>query len=213
MIGACYASQGYAVVAADYLGYGDSTEYHPYIHADSEATAAADALRAAKQAARNLGFEFDGKLFLSGYSQGGHATMALHRYLQEELNSEFTVSASAPMAGPYEPAETIRLVLQNPDWPTSVQAAFLLVAYNKIYALFASLDEAILPKYTANLETLLPGEFSINEVVRMLPAKPEDLLQPAFLQDFLSNSENTFFMAVLRPGFETPGWAYSGGQL
>jgi pimeloyl-ACP methyl ester carboxylesterase len=196
VIGACYASQGYAVVAADYLGYGDSTEYHPYIHADSEATAAADALRAAKQAARNLGFEFDGKLFLSGYSQGAHATMALHRYLQEELNSEFTVSASAPMAGPYEPAETIRLVLQNPDWPTSVQAAFLLVAYNKIYALFASLDEAILPKYTANLETLLPGEFSINEVVRMLPVKPEDLLQPAFQKDFLSNPENTFLMAL-----------------
>ncbi len=121
VIGACYASQGYAVVAADYLGYGDSTEYHPYIHADSEATAAADALRAAKQAARNLGFEFDGKLFLSGYSQGGHATMALHRYLQEELNSEFTVSASAPMAGPYELAETVRLALQNPDWPTSVE--------------------------------------------------------------------------------------------
>ena len=39
LLAAMYASQGYAVVATDYLGYAKSSHsYHPYLHADSEAT-------------------------------------------------------------------------------------------------------------------------------------------------------------------------------
>ena len=40
---AMYASQGYAVVATDYLAYAKSTfPYHPYLHADSEAISVID---------------------------------------------------------------------------------------------------------------------------------------------------------------------------
>jgi pimeloyl-ACP methyl ester carboxylesterase len=195
-MGACYASQGYAVVEADYLGYGDSTEYHPYIHAETEATTSADALRAAKQAARQLGYNLDGKLFLAGYSQGGHVTMALHRYLEQRLSHEFTVTASAPMAGPYEPAETIRTALQHPTREIPVAIAFLLVAYNKIYSLFSSLDDAILPSYTSNLETLVPGDDSMDQIAALLPGAPQNLLQPAFYKDFMSNSKNSFYVAL-----------------
>ena len=41
------------------------------------------------------------ELFLLGYSEGGYATMALHRELQQFHSDEFTVTASAPMAGPW----------------------------------------------------------------------------------------------------------------
>ena len=43
LLAAMYASQGYAVVATDYLGYAKSSySYHPYLHADSEATSVID---------------------------------------------------------------------------------------------------------------------------------------------------------------------------
>jgi hypothetical protein len=41
-----FAARGYVVVAADYVGLGVSETFHPYLHAESEATAVVDALRA-----------------------------------------------------------------------------------------------------------------------------------------------------------------------
>ncbi|MGZ3721814.1 MAG: hypothetical protein ACXVA9_02710, partial [Bdellovibrionales bacterium] len=46
--GYCFASLGYAAVLPDYLGFGDGTGVHPYLHADSEAWVARDMMRASK---------------------------------------------------------------------------------------------------------------------------------------------------------------------
>jgi acetyl esterase/lipase len=59
-------------------------------------------LRAARRAAVSVGFALDGRLFLTGFSQGGHATMALHRHLESDLPGEFEVTACAPMSGVYD---------------------------------------------------------------------------------------------------------------
>ena len=195
--GACYGSQGYAVVEADYLGFGASIGVHPYLHAQTEASASADALRAAGTAAKNLGYALDGKLFLAGYSQGGHSTMALHRYLQEHLKGEFTVTASTPMAGPYQLSETFREVMNAPDKASSLEAAYLLVSYNKVYSLFASLNDAIDPKYASLLEGIFPGTLSLNAVASLLPTKPLDLLQSAFSKAVMSNESSRFSQALL----------------
>jgi hypothetical protein len=54
LLAAFYASQGYAVVATDYLGFAKSEyTYHPYLHADSEASSVIDSIRAARNAANN----------------------------------------------------------------------------------------------------------------------------------------------------------------
>ena len=72
-----YAAQGYAVVATDYLGYAKSTyAFHPYLHADSQATTIIDSVRAARNAADAVGAKLSGKVMFTGYSQGGHASMA-----------------------------------------------------------------------------------------------------------------------------------------
>ena len=45
---AMYAAQGYTVVATDYLAYAKSNySFHPYLHADSEASSVIDSVRAA----------------------------------------------------------------------------------------------------------------------------------------------------------------------
>ncbi|NBU66306.1 MAG: hypothetical protein EBS52_02935 [Betaproteobacteria bacterium] len=74
-LAAFFAGQGYAVVASDYLGYAKSAySYHPYLHSDTEASATIDAIRAARQVAREKGQALSGKLMLYGYSQGGHSS-------------------------------------------------------------------------------------------------------------------------------------------
>lgn len=73
-----FAGQGYVAVMPDYIGQGKSSVYHPYLNAATEASASLDMLRAAKELCKKLGVKLNGKLFITGYSQGGHSTAALH---------------------------------------------------------------------------------------------------------------------------------------
>ena len=99
LMGAMYAAQGFIVVAPNYAGYDVSKlPYHPYLNADQQSKEMIDALAAARKALPNIGSSDSGKLLLTGYSQGGHVAMATHRALQAAGQ---TVTASAPMSGPY----------------------------------------------------------------------------------------------------------------
>ena len=97
-----FAAQGYAVVATDFLGYAASTyPYHPYTHAPTEASSIIDSIRATREAAPALGLKLNNKIMLSGYSQGGQASMATQREIEQALSGEFNVVAAAHLAGPY----------------------------------------------------------------------------------------------------------------
>jgi Secretory lipase len=102
LVMAMYAAQGFIVIAPNYTGYkGSSLPYHPYLNAQAQASDVIDALRAAKAALAGLGTSASAKLFITGYSQGGHVAMATHREIQTSYANEFTVTASGPMSGPY----------------------------------------------------------------------------------------------------------------
>ena len=108
LIAANFAAQGYIVVAPNYAGYDDSElDYHPYLVAEQQATDMADALDSAREIiARQkrandsdyVSIDDSGKLFISGYSQGGHVAMAAARKLEQAGKS---VTAIAPSSGPY----------------------------------------------------------------------------------------------------------------
>ncbi len=101
--GLIFATDGYIVACPDYLGLGDGTQLHPYLHAKSEATAVIDMLRAVRQFCKTKGFLLNNQLFLTGYSQGGHATMAALKMIEEQYSTEFNITACSPMAGLYRP--------------------------------------------------------------------------------------------------------------
>jgi len=105
-IATIFASFGFITVAPDYLGMAEARGFHPYVHADTEASAALDMMRALTRIDPNeLEFHFNERTFISGYSQGGHAAMALHREIETNHSDEFTVIAATPMSGPYSISE------------------------------------------------------------------------------------------------------------
>jgi Secretory lipase len=83
-----FASLGYIVLAADYVGYGVSKGApHPYLLSAPAAAAVNDLITAARlwrQQAGSPGPTANGQLFLAGYSEGGYATAAAHRELQQQ---------------------------------------------------------------------------------------------------------------------------------
>jgi hypothetical protein len=101
LIAAIFAGAGYIVVAPNYAGYHTSTlSYHPYLVADQQSADMMDALAAARSVLPSLtsAVTDNGKLFITGYSQGGYVAMATHRAMQA---AGATVTASGPMSGPY----------------------------------------------------------------------------------------------------------------
>lgn len=207
LLAAMYAGQGYAVVATDYLGFAKSNySYHPYLHADSEATSVIDSIRAARNAVASQGGSLNGKVMLTGYSQGGHASMAAHRAIEKELSSEINVVAGAHLAGPYNLSGSMKL----PDAIAGYQffVPYLVTSWQKIYgniysdvktafkAPYADWIENLLPSPTLNYTTLvtsgrLPG---INGET---PNQARDaLFQPGFVSDILTNPNNPTFLAA-----------------
>jgi pimeloyl-ACP methyl ester carboxylesterase len=75
---AVFAGAGFIYIAPDYLGLGDSTvPRHRYFHAATEASSAADLLVASRGVLATLRVRRTGELFTFGFSQGGHAALAL----------------------------------------------------------------------------------------------------------------------------------------
>jgi pimeloyl-ACP methyl ester carboxylesterase len=99
-----FAARGYVVVASDYLGYGKSSfPYHPYLHAGSEARTTIDALLAGRALLARLGVAESGRVFLAGYSQGGHAALAAQRAIERDRPPGVpAVTATGAMSGPYD---------------------------------------------------------------------------------------------------------------
>ncbi|MBK8042036.1 MAG: hypothetical protein IPK21_04855 [Haliscomenobacter sp.] len=139
-IGLVGGALGYVSVLPDYLGLGDSDGFHPYLHAKTEASAAVDMLRAARQFAASATIALNGQVFVSGYSQGGHAAMALHRELETNLSAEFKVTASAPMSGPYSISGDMKSrLLSEEEYFYPGYPLYTMLSYNLAYGVYDSL--------------------------------------------------------------------------
>jgi alpha-beta hydrolase superfamily lysophospholipase len=131
------ASTGYIVTAPDYIGYGASkTQPHPYEHAASLASTSLDMLRAGREFCQQQQQGLNAKTFLLGYSEGGYATLALHRLMETDANSGFTVTASAPGAGAYHKSAFASYIM-NSSQPLNFLSSYVWVldTYNRIYGL------------------------------------------------------------------------------
>ncbi len=158
-LAALFAARGYVVVAPNYAGYDVSPlTYHPFLNAQQQSGEMVDALTAGKTALAALGTRVTAgsRLFITGYSQGGHVAMATQRALQL---AGVAVTASAPMSGPYALAKELddnfagQVHVGATLFGTLIATSFQK-SYGNVYALPTELYE---PEFAAGIEALLPG--------------------------------------------------------
>jgi pimeloyl-ACP methyl ester carboxylesterase len=215
LLAAMYAAQGYAVVATDYLGYAKSTyTYHPYLHADSEASSVIDSIRAARNAASQVGANLSGKIMLTGYSQGGHSSMAAHRAIERDNAAEFNVVGGAHLAGPYNLSGSL-----NAPAIAGIQffGTFFVTAWQQVYKnVYAKVTDAFKAPYADGIESLLPSPtLTYTTLITTgklpgangeTPAQARDaLFQAAFVTDFQTNANSG--LAVAAKKNDLLGWS------
>ncbi|MCX6923469.1 MAG: hypothetical protein NT154_09720 [Verrucomicrobia bacterium] len=196
--GLAFASVGYASVAADLLGLGSSPGLHPYLHARSEATASVDMLRAARIFCASNSIGLNGQIFVAGYSQGGHTAMALHRELESFHTNEFTVTASAPMAGPYDMSGVeLNDILSARCPPNPYYAAYVLMAYQSVYALAPSWSNLVVPPYASTIPPLFNGNTSGTTINGAMPAcNISTVLWPAVASSLTNDPGSPLYQAL-----------------
>ena len=188
----------YVAVLPDYLGLGDSPGPHPYMHAASEASAGVDALRAARELCAEKGVELNGQLFLTGYSQGGHACMATHRLIEQQFSTEFQVTASAPCSGPYDASGVqAEVIVAEQPYPAPYYLPYVLFSYKYVYPwLYDDVHEILVEPYATDLPPLFLGNNGSGVVDDIMPVVPNDILVETMLADFINIPDHPFREAL-----------------
>lgn len=167
LIAAMFAAQGYIVVAPNYAGYDISTlGYHPFLNAVQQSGEMIDILTAARAALPNTlssATSDSGKLFVTGYSEGGHVAMATQRALQQ---SGATVTAAAPLSGPYAlEAFGDAIFLGDVDLGSTEFTPLLATSYQKAYGnIYSTPSDLFSSTYVNGIETLLPSDTPIDTI-------------------------------------------------
>ena len=157
-LGAAIASAfGCAVLIPDYVGYGESKNTtHPYMHGESLGQAGLDFIRAYREYAATpaAGLSFNSAIFVTGYSEGGYAAVALHKAVDEHPAEGLSVLKTVAGSGAYDLVAFSKEVVDNPN-PLGAQmlSSYLWVLgmyktdfrYSKGYAdIFSEADNALL---------------------------------------------------------------------
>lgn len=168
--------QGFAVAMPDYVGLGDSGEIHPYPFGRINAWSGIDMIEPAKKAAKDRGYNLGDKLFISGYSEGGAVAMWATRLLQEQPNLGHKVTASAPIAGPYDltgaTAQSIISTQSNPKWRLGRSYLSGYLAYSAArWVPGVKIEDLFVPSMASYIPFVFKNAKSDKEVMEKLAAK------------------------------------------
>ena len=197
-LGFLMATNGVIALMPDYLGLGSSTDVlHPYVHADSEAEAGIAMLEALENLQDDLGIGLNGQHFVSGYSQGGHAAMAMAKEMQENPDAGFPLAAAAPMSGPYDMSGTqLPAGMAQEQYSNPAYLAYILLAWQQTYGnIFVDLSEVFQEPFASGLPAMFDGETEGDMINDYLAGPTVDIVQPGALEGLMAE-DHPFYLAA-----------------
>ena len=200
-----FASDNYQVISPDYIGLGEGEKEHLYCHVESEARAGVDLLKAINELKDSLEINSSDHLFITGYSQGGHAAMSLHKVIERDYNDEFKITASAPMSGPYNVSD-VQVNLMFNEYQYTSYLPYLLIGLNSAYQIWDK--ESFYKIFASPYDTLLPklfdGKHSFRRINKELPKIPVDMLNPKIVERY--HNDNDFIIHKLLEENDVSNW-------
>lgn len=197
LVGILFSADGYLSVLPDLIGLGSSTRRHPYLIAEVSAAGIIDMLRGVTKWTADQSWEISRNIFLTGYSSGGYTAMAAHRALEADNSDEFTVIASAPMAGPYDLSGTmLEFMLRDEPHPSPYYLPYLLLSYNRTYGLFERPSDFLQSPYDEILPPLFDGTHDSGEINAAMPRIPIQIVRPELVQAIQGNPDHPFLQRL-----------------
>ena len=184
------ASAGYIVVIPDYLGFGVSDDIvHPYYRSDITGQTVVDMIRAAKELARIEGYNFNGDVFLSGYSEGGFATMSTHHNMEQNNYKGLNLIASAPASGGYDITGMLDYFLSKETYHVPYYIAYVAIGYKTSYDWDLPLSAMFNEPYSDLIPSYFNGKYSGYEINSILTDDLSLLLTSNFRNNIYSDPD------------------------
>ncbi len=181
---AALASPGFIAVVPDYIGFGASEELnHPYYVEEVTTSSVVDNLKAAKELSTQHDVVFNGKLFLAGYSQGGYATMATHKFIEEKKLNEFDLVASFPASGGYDIKGMQEYFFSLDSYHQPFYISYVAYSYFEYYDWATPLSDFFDEPYASRIPELFNGTKGGSEINNQLTESISGLIN----DDLLTN--------------------------
>jgi len=181
------ASMGYIVVIPDYPGFGASAQItHPYLIAEPTVRSITDMLYSVNEfvAGELEDVAVLNDYYLLGYSQGGWATLSLHKALELEFAEDFNLMGSVCGAGPYSLTHLFSGMAGVASYPMPVYIGYIVNAYTAYHQFTNPVSDILDEPYATRLSSLYTGLLDSDEINEQLTTSIPDLLTPAFLSGF-----------------------------
>lgn len=187
-------SNQWAIIMPDYQGMGEDTgESHPLCHADRLGKASADLITNMiaylKSKNNNTNLEWNGQLFIMGFSEGGYATAATVKEI--EKRGGITINGAACLDAPFDLTGTmVDVMLSDKPFGAPYFLPYLLRGYDAVYSdsKVFNFDSLMLPKFAKDLFLYADGFHSAAELNAKMP--PDKILKNIFKPAVLDSLRN-----------------------
>jgi len=187
-ISAIFAGGGYLCLIPDYIGFGVSNEVHTYLHAETTCNAVVDFLKLGSEICTLLTGNKINNLFLIGISQGGHATAAVHRYIEQHPINGLHLVASSSIVGAYNLKEiSIPFAIEN---NSNFYLGYLANSYCHIYN--QPLRSLLVSPYDTVVPRIFNGNYTYKQIIRRLPKTADSLYTKEILNDLKFGNPDWF---------------------
>ena len=184
------ASAGYIFVIPDYLGFGVSENIvHPYYRSDITGQTVVDMIRAAKELSAIEGYNFNGDVFLSGYSEGGFATMSAHYNMEKNNYSGLNLVASAPASGGYDITGMLDYFISKETYHVPYYIAYVAMGYKTSYDWSLPLSSIFNEPYASIIPEYFNGKYSGYEINSVLSDDMSELLTSNFINNIYTDAD------------------------
>ena len=184
----------YAVVAADYEGFGETADrWQAYCYGEANARASIDALLAAREWLVAQGYTLGDTIINYGYSQGGQTTIAALKLSQTEYKGRVHFLKTIAGAGPYDLTLTYKKFLQ---WERLAQPVVLpmnIITTNELEHLGLNYKNVFKEPLATNVKSwILSKRFDTDEMSPLIGSDSlKNFIQPAYMD---STSEEVQFV-------------------
>jgi pimeloyl-ACP methyl ester carboxylesterase len=194
------ASTGFVISLPDYLGFGSSDNmFHPYLHKESTVQSTIDMLRAVREFAMTEKIGLLNEFYITGYSQGGWATMNLQKTMEQEYSGEFDLMASVPCAGPYDLTYINEYIRNRETYPMPYFLGYIANSYINSGEMTTPLDAIFNESYASKIPGLYDGSKDGEEINEELTTNISELLTDEYLHNF----ETDTIYSSLKSALET----------
>jgi pimeloyl-ACP methyl ester carboxylesterase len=190
------SSAGFITVVPDFIGFGSSSDkFHPYYVEQTTADAVIDNLKAARELSAEHDVMFNERLFLAGYSQGGYATMAAHKKIEEDGLEDFDLIASFPSSGGYDVKAMQEYFFSQSTYNQPYYMAYVARSYQTYYDWDSqSLSDFFNEPYSTRIPDLFNGTNTAGTINAQLTESIVDLIQPDLLANIDTSPEYTYLV-------------------